>query len=109
MHEFSIKRGDTRPSIEAQLLDENHDPRDLQNADNVTFHMERVDTGETVLDASAIILNESEGKVLYEWQDGDTDETGRFDAEFEVSYAGGGVETFPNNNDIEVYISDDIA
>jgi hypothetical protein len=108
MHDFNIKEGDTRPSLEAQLLDENNDPRNLQGA-SVRFHMEDVDTGSVVVDASARILNTQDGRVVYEWQSGDTDEPGRYEAEFEVTYGGGEVETFPNNGYIGVYVDDDIA
>jgi hypothetical protein len=108
MHDFNIKEGDTRPSLEAQLLDENNEPRNLQGA-SVRFHMEDVDTGSVVVDAEAGILNAQDGRVIYEWQNGDTDEPGRYEAEFEVDYGNGEVETFPNNGYIGVYVDDDIA
>lgn len=110
MHDFKIKQGDTRPSLEAQLLDENRDPRDLQSVDEVRFHMKEVDTQDVVVDSAASIINASEGKVAYTWSDGDTDTTGRHEAEFEIHYSNNsGVETFPNGDNIEVYITEDLA
>jgi len=109
MHDFKIKQGDTRPSLEAQLLDENREPRDLQTVDEVRFHMKDVDTQEVVVDDTGSILNTSEGRVVYEWSDGDTDTLGRHQAEFEVHYGDGGTETFPNGDNIEVYITEDLA
>jgi len=109
MHDFKIKQGDTRPSLEAQLLDENREPRDLQTADEVRFHMKDVDTQEVVVEAAGLVLNASEGRVAYEWSDGDTDTLGRHEAEFEVHYSDGGKETFPNGDNIEVYITEDLA
>jgi hypothetical protein len=109
MHDFKIKQGDTRPSLEAQLLDENREPRDLQTVDEVRFHMKDVDTQEVVVDDTGSILNANEGRVVYEWSDGDTDTLGRHQAEFEVHYSDGGTETFPNGDNIEVYITEDLA
>jgi len=109
MHDFKIKQGDTRPSLEAQLLDEDREPRDLQTVDMVNFHMKQVDTQDVVVEDTGNILNESEGRVFYEWSDGDTDTLGRHEAEFEIEYSDGGTETFPNNGNIEVYITEDLA
>lgn len=109
MNEFTIKTGDTRPSIEAQLLDEQNQPRDLTSINYVRFHMERVDDGETIIDTDATVLDADDGTVVYEWSAGDTDVAGRYDAEFEVEYAGGDVETFPNNGYIDIYIEEELA
>jgi len=57
---------------------------------------------------SAIIANASEGEVKYEWADGDTDQTGKFEAEFEVTYSDGSVETFPNTSNLIVKVVDEI-
>lgn len=109
MHDFKIKEGDTRPSLEAQLLDENREPRDLSGVESVNFHMEHVSTQETVVDASALITDEADGKVSYVWSDGDTSAVGRHNAEFELTYGGGETETFPNSGHIDVYITEQIA
>lgn len=109
MHDFKIKQGDTRPTLEAQLLDEKRQPRDLSLVDTVEFHMRDVDTQEVVVNGTGSVLNESEGKVIYEWSEGDTDTLGRHDGEFEVHYSNGTVETFPNNDFIDIYITEDLA
>lgn len=109
MHDFKIKQGDTRPSLKAQLLDENRQPRDLQSVDTVKFHMKDVDTQELVVEDNGTVLNAEEGRVVYEWSDGDTETLGRHEAEFEITYSGGETETFPNSDNIEVYITEDLA
>lgn len=108
MHDFKIKQGDTRPSLEVQALDENRDPKDFSNVDSVQFHMLDVDTQEVVVNSAGTVLNASDGKLVYVWSDGDTDTLGRHEAEFEVSYTNGGSETFPNSGNIDVYITEDI-
>jgi hypothetical protein len=47
--------------------------------------------------------------VEYSWQAGDTATAGLFEAEFRVTYAGGRIETFPNDGFIAVRISEDIT
>jgi len=111
MNEFTIKTGDTRPALEARLLDEDNDPRSLQYVSGVTFHMRDRNTKETVVDDTAVVLNEPEGRVAYEWSDGDTDAEGIYEAEFELTYSdqNSGIETVPNNGYITVRIREDIA
>lgn len=109
MNTFSIKSGDTRPSLEAQLLDETNTPRNLQTVDTVKFHMKNVNTQEVVVNGAGSVLSESDGKVVYEWKDGDTDTTGQHKAEFEITYTDGETETFPNGEDINVFVERDIA
>lgn len=106
---FNIKKGDTEPSLEAVLRDSQRQPRDLSNADEVRFHMKHVSTQDVTVDASAAIMTASEGRVVYDWSAGDTDLAGRHEAEFEVTYDGGDVETFPNSGSIEVYVDEDLA
>jgi len=107
MTDFSIKQNDTRPSLEAQLLDENKEPRDLQPVTNVSFYMENVSTNEIVVNAEATVLEAADGTVVYEWQEGDVKSSGRHIAEFEITY-NDGVETFPNNGYINIYVEEDI-
>jgi len=101
MTDFTIKSGDTRPSLEVQLLDEDKNPRDLQTAESVKFYMEEQSSNNVVVDAEGSVVNESEGIVVYEWQNGDTESTGRHIAEFEIHYTDS-VETFPNDNYINM-------
>jgi len=61
------------------------------------------------VDDAATISDAVNGVVYYNWSTGDTDTIGSFEAEFEVTYVGGEIESFPNNRFIEVEITDDIA
>lgn len=108
MIDFTLKRGDTSPAIEATLTDENGDAIDLTNA-SVQFHMEPSDDpdGSTV-DAAATIVDASTGQVAYDWADGDTDEPGYYAAEFAVTYADSSTETYPNYEHLAIKIMEDI-
>lgn len=105
---FFIKQNDTSPALKATLKDGLDAAVDLTGA-SVRFHMRP--TGDTTakVDAAAVIENADNGIVYYNWNAADTDTIGSYEAEFEVTFTGGEIETFPNNRFIEVEITDDIA
>ena len=60
------------------------------------------------IDATAEISDGPGGVVIYDWVNGDTDTTGVFEAEVELTYANSKIETFPNVSYVTVIIDDDI-
>lgn len=104
---FYIKQNDTSPSIRAALKDGDGVAIDLSGA-SVRFHMKGV--GETTLkvDEAATVPNPSGGVVQYNWVSGDTDTVGSYRAEFEVTFAGGAVETFPNSDYLSVIVKSEL-
>jgi hypothetical protein len=105
---FFIKQNDTSPALQATLKDGSGAVINLTGC-SVNFHMREVGSSEVKTDASASISDELNGVVYYQWASADTDTIGSFEAEFEVTYPGGEVESFPNNRFIEVEITDDIT
>ena len=104
---FNLKRGDTSPSLLYAL-----DPAsvDLTGA-TVRFNM-RPTTGGVVKVSRAIatvVTETGTPTIRYDWTAQDTDTSGTYDGEFEVTYAGGAVETFPNTGFIKIVIAKDIA
>ena len=97
MADFTIKRNDTRPVIAAQLTQDGN-PYDLTGA-TVKFLMKLPASGSPKVDASATIVNASNGDVEYAWIASDTDTEGEYDAEWEVTDGSGEVLTFPNGHD----------
>lgn len=110
---FYIKQNDTSPSIEINLTDAALVPINITGA-TVKFLM-RLGNASPKVNASATIVDAVSGRVRYDWQAADTDTAGNFDAEVEVTYSGGAIETFPNGPDasgvkyIPIVITDDIA
>lgn len=104
---FYIKQNDTQPRMLATLKDGDENLIDLTGA-SVRFHMRTVG-GSVVTDSAAVVVTAGSGLVRYDWQAADTDTVGSYQAEFEVTYADGTIETFPNNGYIRVQIGDDIA
>lgn len=102
-----LKRGDTSPSLLYAL-----DPAtvDLTGA-TVRFNMRPSSGGAVKVNRAAAVIVTATGAptVRYDWQPADVDTAAFFDAEFEVTYTGGAVETFPNDSFIRVTITGDIA
>lgn len=105
--DFFIKRHDTQPPLVKNLLDADGLPVNLATA-TVVFIMSsggvrKVDRRPvTVTDAPA-------GEVSYQWQAADTDTSGSYDGEFEVTYAVGGAQTFPNPRMMVILVGDDLG
>ena len=76
---------------------------------NIRFILKNKLTGEVVVDEEASILDEDEGTVAYAWQEGDTDATGVYNAEWEVEFPSGEFQTFPNSRHIQVKIFTDLG
>lgn len=105
---FNIKQNDTGPAMLATLQDASGAAVNLTGA-SVRFHMRSVSGGNPAVDAAATVVTAASGIVRYNWAPEDTDSVGTYQAEFEVTYADGSIETFPNDGYIAVQIVDDIA
>jgi hypothetical protein len=113
MAEFLIKRNDTGPVLEVQLLDAKKAPVPLAGA-TVVFNMRGEDGTVLVSRAPATVVNATTGVVRFAWRVGDTAVAGEHQGEFEVTFSGGIVETFPKAktasvNFITVVIPEDAA
>lgn len=93
---FRIKEGDTRPPLFATLMDTDlREPVNLAGAE-VKFIMVDED-GAVVVSQPAVVLNDgSTGGVRFDaWTAEITATAGRYLGEFEVTYPGGGIGSFP--------------
>jgi hypothetical protein len=70
----------------------------------VRFHMQDV-TGVTAdLDQPAVIVNAAEGRVSYTFTAPQTATAGWYLGEWQVTFAGGAVQTFPNDSETLIAI-----
>ena len=105
---FYIKKDDTRPAIIANLTDANDAAVNLTGA-SVKFNMRVDPAGAIKINLGTAIIEDAEaGQVSYPWTSSDTDTADDFEAEFQVTFAGGAVQTFPGRNWIAVHVIDDI-
>lgn len=103
---FLIKQNDTSPAIEYAL-----EPASvILTGATVVFNM-RAWNGDVKINRqpASITTDTVTPTVQYDWQIGDTDTAGVFQAEFEVTYWDLSVETFPNDGYILIKVGDDIA
>jgi hypothetical protein len=106
-YDITIKRGDTRNAIKAELKGASGAPVDLTGC-SVKFHMAPL-RQPAIVNRAAHIEDAEAGEVWVVWVPGETDSTGIYRAEFEVMYQDGRRETFPNANYISILILDDLG
>lgn len=100
---IEINQGDTLPTVEYQLQ-RNGEPVDVYGT-SVKFLMKRLSDGEQVLSKKANIRDGPSGKVEYRWDSEDTEKTGKFKCEFQVTYNNDRIETFPKRESLYVKIA----
>ena len=106
---FYIKQNDTAPSLEVVLTSSSGRAKPMTEAATVSFNMS-TDAGVNVVSQGVgTIVNSAKGIVAYTWQTGDTSNTGIHNAEFQVTYNNGQIETFPTSGYIKVIIKGELA
>lgn len=105
--DFTVKKGDTTPVIQVTCKDQADVVVDLTGS---TIKFKMVERGSTTLkvDASATVVTALSGIVKYVWTAANLDTAGRYDGEFEVTFAGGEIETYPNDRQIDILITPDL-
>lgn len=97
MADFAIKAFDRLPSIQATL---STGPAAAPVAVNLTgttvsFIMRPAGGGPVKVNSSAVLVDAAAGVVRYDWQVGDTDTPGQYEAEWEMVDGAGRTQTFP--------------
>jgi hypothetical protein len=102
---FFIKQGDTSPSVTFSLS-----PGTVNLAGaSVVFNMRLKKGALKISRGTAEIVTPSPPVVRYNWSANDTNTPGLYEAEFEVTYANGKIESFPNNENILIKITEGLA
>lgn len=111
---FYLKQGDTSPAILKQMLAADGTPVNLTGA-IVRFSMASK-AGVNVIDRAAAavftgtlpgggVVAASDGWMRYVWTAPNTAAPGEFNAEFEVTFADGSIETAPNSGYETIHIT----
>ena len=113
MADYVVKQGDTAPPFADTLLDNLGNPVNLTGA-TVRFVMRPQRRRLVKVAAAATVVqvgdgsDGSKGKVRYSQTSGDVDTPGLYDVEWEVTYSGGKIETFPNGRHAVALITGDL-
>lgn len=106
---FFIKQNDNRPSLSVSLRDDKDRSVDVTGA-TVLFHMRNAADDSVTINGGAVdIVDAARGNVRYSWVVANTATAGAFEGEFQVTFADGTIQTFPNDGYIKVVITDDVV
>jgi hypothetical protein len=103
-----VKRFDTYPPLKATLTDSNG-VIDLTSASTVKLIMksQTVSPPALVTGYCTILSPPSAGQVVYDWASMDLSVADTYQAEFEIAWSGGGIQTVPNAEAENIYIEVD--
>lgn len=96
MTDFFIKKGDTLPRIESTLKYSTGAAVNLTGASQVQFIYKHKQQSQVTIKTGTIV-DAAQGKVAYSWIAGDTATTGDYQAEWQITFSGGGILTIPND------------
>lgn len=103
---LEIARGDRLPIVSG-ICTMDGAPVPLVGDVTVQFVMRPENSPVNRVDAAASIFGDgTAGRVFYEWQDGDTTDSGLYIAAFKATFAPDKVQTFPRDYSFEVLIFD---
>lgn len=108
---YQVKQGDHGETLRVRLLDRNDDPVNLTGA-TVRFLVRASNADEAKIDAEATPdadQTENTGYVDYTFTEDDLDTQGIYRAEWEVTYSGGAVETFPTPGFDHINVGPDLG
>lgn len=108
MADFTIKAGDTRPSLAATLEDGDGTAVSLAGA-TVRFHMRPLAGGLVVVDAAAEVVSAAAGTVRYDWIADDTAVPGTYLGEFEADFGAGQLQSFPSDGHLVIEVVEQLA
>lgn len=111
MADFTIKRNDLLPVLEAILKDADGQPVDLTDAVSCVFHM-RLESDQSLTVEDGVCSFDADrltGKVLYAWATNDTDAEGVYLGEFEVTWPASKLQSYPSIGYIDIEIVKDLS
>lgn len=107
-YDFEIKQGDHLPTIR-RVLTGGDEVQDLTDAASIRFLMRAKGSTVLAINQTAVFVDRAAGLAEYPWAPDDTATVGVYEAEFEVTWPGAKVETFPGDGYISLRIWDDLG
>lgn len=104
-----IKQNDTVSDVTRDLKDAFGAPVNVTGA-SIVFSMRVKPKGSVkVSGAAGTVIDGGAGRVRYDLTASDTDTADTYEAEFQVTYSDGGVQSFPNDGHFDIVITDAIT
>lgn len=103
--DFTIKQGDRLPAFADTLKEPDGSAADLTGA-TILFIMRGPVTKSG---AGSIVGVATLGQARYDWATGDTDTSGLYIGEWEVTYSGSRKETYPNGRYLGIRVLEDLG
>lgn len=107
--DFYLKRGDTRPKLRKNLVDATGANPNITGATVVFIMKAQGATSPKINRAAVAIIDGPTALVEYTWITGDSDTSGEYEGEFEVTDSLGGIETFPDPRKMRIIVTDDLG
>ena len=106
---FYIKENDTASFLTRDLKDAFGAPVNVTGAAVVFSMMVKPAGSLKVTRQVCAVVAAGTGRVRYEWIADDTDTADEYEGEFQVTYANGKIQTFPNDGHLPIVVTDDIG
>lgn len=104
---YTMKQHDTRPILELHLTE--GDPPTAMNLTGALSAKLIMKSGITTVTRTAVISDALNGILQVTFQSPDTDFPGNYDAEVEITWSAGAVETVPNDSYLQIVIKADLG
>jgi hypothetical protein len=93
---FTIVEGDTSPSLRVRLESPKGVPKNLTGC-TVELRLRRKEDPDELTEVFPMAIEgaPTDGVIVYEWQPGQTDNPGKYYAEFPVTFPSGEIQTWP--------------
>ena len=108
MPDFTIKKGDTSPTMQTSLVDASGVAVNITGATAVRFVMRSLTGVAPAANALGTVVNAATGVVSYTYTATDTANAGLFQASWIVTFASGAVGTFPTLGYLEISVEEDL-
>lgn len=111
MANITLKRGDTRPNIVrnlVQTVDGTEVAIDLNDVTSVTLKL-KAQTGSSTTTVACTVTDADAGEVTFTPSSTMTTAATTWNAEYEILFADGGIETVPNSGYVTIEIVQDLG
>lgn len=105
-----MKQGDTLPNLPFQLFEPDKvTPLNVSAASVINLVVRQRNAVNPIFKKPVTMTDPATGVGHYDWQAGDTDVTGTFDYEFEITWNTGDIQSIPADTYFQLNIVDDLG